>query len=61
MERNLYEIIFTVGLRQLRWTRFAPSVDLARSEALPALAVEHDGKAKIVSVTLTSIQAEEAR
>lgn len=61
MNRNLYEINFKVGRRSMRWTRFAVTAELAQSEVLPVLADEYDGKAKIVGIALTSVQAEDAR
>ena len=45
----------------MRWTRFAVTAELAQSEVLPVLADEYDGKAKIVGIALTSVQAEDAR
>lgn len=58
--KSLYEINFKVGRRQYRWCRFANSAEQATLEAMPVILDEY-GKGKIVSVSLTSIEAEEQR
>lgn len=59
---NLYEIIFKVGRNHRRWCRFANSEEQAQAEIIPVIENDYYGKKySIVSIILTSVEAEENR
>ncbi len=61
MSRNLYEITFKVGRKTFRWCRFSASAETVVAEIVPAFELEYNGKAKIIGIVQTSIEAEERR
>lgn len=61
MSRNLYEVTFRVGRKTFRWCRFSTPAEMVVAEIIPAFELEYNGKAKIIGITQTSIEAEECR